>query len=213
MSSIAGRLALVKMGGATTSFADEAVTVLTTNQIYQIANAAKQVWDPTATITVKAAGVAVDPVADPYVINRLTGTITFTNVSARGTVTVSGHYLPLSTIAKGHTVSVSLDAPALDDTTFDSNGWEECVPGMKAAAISLGRNLEIVSTPLLRAALTAGTPLVIEVLYNRNDATTAILMWGLATKQSANANIKQLITDGIDFVGYPDADMRVVSIA
>ena len=213
MASIAGRLGLVKMGGAPTTFTDEAVTVLTTNQVYQITDATKRVWSPTATITVKAAGVAVDPVADPYTINRLTGTVTFTNVSARGTVTVSGSYLPMTTIAKCRDASLDLSAPVLDDTTFDSNGWMECLTGVKAAAITLGRNWESVSTPLLRAALTAGTPLVIAYYVDRNDATTVVLMWGLPTKQSAAANIKQIITDGIDFVGYPDADLRVVSIA
>jgi hypothetical protein len=200
------------MGGATTTFTDEAVTVLTTNKIYQITNTAKQVWDPTATITVKAAGTPVDPVADPYVINRLLGTITFTNTSARGTVTVSGHYLPMTTIAKCREVHYDLDAPALDDTTFDSNGWMECIPGIKAITGTLPRNWESVSTPLLRAALVAGTPLVLEIYSNRNVAAD-ILAWILPSKQSASANIKQIITDGMDFVGYPDADLRVVSIA
>lgn len=212
MPSKAGRLALVKMSGTGVAFTDEATTVLTTNKVYQITDATKRVWDRALTITVKDGGTPVNIGTDPYVINRLTGTVTFTNTAVR-TITISGTYLPLSTIAKCRDASVDLLSPALDDTTMDSNGWAECLAGMKNAAIALGRNWESVSTPLLRAALTAGTPLVIEVLYDRNDATTAFLMWALPTKQSAVANIKQIITDGLDFVGYPDADLRVVSIA
>lgn len=211
-SSTAGRLSLVKMSGTSTTFTDEAVTVVTTNQIYQITNTAKRVWDPTATITVKAAGVAVDPVADPYAINRLTGVITFTNVSARGTVTVSGKYLPLTTIAKCSDFDISVGRPAIDDTTFDSNGWTENVAGLGEVSVTIGKNWELVSGPLLVTALTSGAVLVLALYSNRNNAADR-LVWALPTKTARNTKVTDLVRSTLEFVGVLDADGRSISDA
>lgn len=209
-SSTAGRLSLVKMSGASTSFTDEAVTVLTTNKKYQITNTAKRVWGQFDAITVKAAGVAVDPVADPYAINRLTGVITFTNTSARGTVTVSGHYLPMSTVAKATDFDLNTGVPAIDDTTFDSNGWTEVVAGLGAVSVTIGKNWELTSGPLLQAALTSGAVLVLELYSNRNNAFDR-RVWAMPTKAARNTKVTDLWRASLDFVGTLDADGRSIS--
>lgn len=212
MPSTAGRFAAVKIGGTPTAFTDEAVTVLTTNKKYQITSTTKRVWSPTATITVKAAGVEVDAEADPYAINRLTGVVEFTNTTARGTVTVSGTYLPMSTIAKSKSVTYDLMNQVLDDTTFDSAGWSETIPGINSARATLGRNWESTYGPILRAHLVAGDLIVLQIF---SKATTAadLLMWCYPTKATQDAAVSSIITDALEFVGASDADGRVVSIA
>lgn len=212
MPSTAGRFALVKIGGTPTSFTAEAVTVLTTNKKYQITSATKRVWSPTATITVLAAAVAVDPVADPYVINRLTGVITFDNISARGTVTVTGTYLPMTTIAKSKSVMYEIDNAVLDDTTFDSAGWTENIYGILSARVTLGRNWESVYGTILRDHMVAGDLIVIQI-FSKSTVAADILVWCRATKETQEAAVTSIISDSLEFVGTPDADERVVSIA
>ncbi len=211
MPSTAGRLGLVKVGGTPTAFTDEAVTVLTTNKKYQISNTAKRVWSPTAMITVKAAGVAVDPVADPYVINRLTGVVTFTNVSARGTVTVSGTYLPMLTVAKCHSVMYAHGNEVLDDTTFDSLGFEENIPGIHSINVTLGRNWESTYSAIFKNAILNATQLVIQIFHDRNVAAD-LAFWARPTKQTISIATRSIIGEELTFVGTSDADLRVISL-
>ena len=211
MSSTAGKIALVKVGGTPTAFTAEAVTVLTTNLKYQITNAAKRIWSPTATITVLAAAVAVDPDVDPYVINRLTGVITFANVVARGTVTVTGTYLPMLTVAKSHSVTYEKGNEVLDDTTFDSNGYEENIPGIHSITASLGRNWESTYSTIFKNAILNGTLLVIEIFHDKNVASD-IAFWARPTKMSITMATRSIVGEELTFVGSSDADLRVVSL-
>jgi len=211
MPSTAGKIALVKIGGTPTAFTDEAVDVLTTNKKYQITSAAKRIWSPTATVTVKAAGVGVDPVADPYVINRLTGVITFTNTTARGTVTVSGTYLPMSTIAKSKSITYDRMNEVLDDTTFDSLGHEENIPGIHSISASLGRNWETTYSTVFKNALLNGTLLVIQVFHDK-DAASDIAFWARPTKQAISIATRNIIGEDLTFRGASDADLRTVSL-
>lgn len=211
MPSTAGKIGLVKVSGTPTSFTDEAVTVLTTNKKYQITNTAKQVWSPTATITVKAAGVSVDPVADPYSINRLTGVVTFDNVSARGTVTISGTYLPMSTVAKSKSIEYTHGNEVLDDTTFDSNGYDESIPGIRTITATLGKNFESTSATVFKNAIINGSLLVIEIHHDKNTAAD-LLFWARPTKQTQNTATRNIVESELTFVGASDADSRVVSL-
>jgi hypothetical protein len=210
-SSTAGRIGLVKMSGTATTFTDEATTAVIANKAYQISNAVKQVWDPTFAVTVKNGGVAVDPVADPYTINRLTGTVTFTATTAR-TITFSGKYLPMTTIAKGTEFYYTLSRPAIDDTTFDSVNWRENVAGIADVQATIGKNWETVSAPLLAAALSSGSVLVLQFYSNRAIAAD-LLMWALPTKSARSVKVQDLVKASLDFTGAPDADKRSVSIA
>jgi hypothetical protein len=210
MPSTAGKLGLVKVGGTPTAFTDEAVTVLTANKKYQITNTAKRVWSPTATITVKNGGVAVDPVADPYTINRLTGVVTFTATTAR-TVTISGTYMPMSTIAKSHSIAYTHGNEVLDDTTFDSNGYDESIPGIRSINATLGKNWESTYGTVFRNAIINQTLLVIQIFHDKNAAAD-LVFWARPTKQSITAATRSIVGEELTFVGSSDADLRVVSL-
>ena len=98
MASTAGKLALVKVTGTSTAFTAEAAANTGDNQTYRMTNTAKRVWDRTATITVKVAGIAT---GESYTLDRLRGRVTFATVNAaRGAVTLDGSYLPLTTAAR-----------------------------------------------------------------------------------------------------------------
>jgi len=211
MPSTAGKIALVKIGGTPTAFTAEAVTVLTTNLKYQITNTAKQIWSPTATITVLAAATPVDPEADPYVINRLTGVITFANVVARGTVTVTGTYMPMTTIAKSKSVTYEKGNELLDDTTFDSNGYEENIPGIHSITASLGRNWETTYSTVFKNAIINGTLLVIQIFHDKNG-TADIAFWARPTKMTITLATRSIVGEDLTFVGSSDADLRVISL-
>ncbi len=196
MSSTAGKIGLVKIGGTPTSFTDEASTTTVTNKVYQITNSAKRIWSPTATITVKNGGVAVDPVADPYVINRLTGKVTFTATTAR-VITFSGTYLPMTTIAKSKSITWEKGNEVLDDTTFDSNGSEENIPGIHSAQFW--------------TAIQNGDLLVIQIFHDKNAAAD-VAFWARPTKQAISIATRAVIGEDLSFVGSADVDLRVVSL-
>ncbi len=210
-SSTAGRLALVKVGGTPTSFTAEAVTVLTTNKKYQITNTAKRIWSPTATITVLAAASPVNPVTDPYVINRLTGVIEFTNTTARGTVTVTGTYLPMLTVAKAKEVSYEHGNELLDDTTFDSNGREENIPGIKSISATIGKNWESTYAAIFTAAIINQTLMVVQIFHDRNVAAD-LAFWARPTKQTIDIATRSIIGESLSFAGSHDVDLRVISL-
>lgn len=210
MPSTAGKIALVKIGGTPTAFTDEAVTATTANKVYQITNTAKRIWSPTATITVKDGGVAVDADADPYVINRLTGKVTFTATTAR-VITISGTYMPMSTIAKSHSVTYEKGNEVLDDTTFDSGGSEENIPGIHSIAASLGRNWESTYSTVFKNAILNGTLLVIQIFHDK-DGTADIAFWARPTKQTISIATRSIVGEALTFVGSSDVDLRVVSL-
>ena len=210
MSSTAGKIGLVKIGGTPTAFTDEATTATVANKVYQITNTAKRIWSPTATITVKDGGVAVDPVADPYVINRLTGKVTFTATTAR-VITISGTYLPMTTIAKSKSVTYEKGNEVLDDTTFDSGGYEENIPGIHSITASLGRNWESTYSAVFKNAIVNGSLLVLQIFHD-NAAAMDLAFWARPTKQAISIATRSIIGEDLTFVGSADVDSRVISL-
>ena len=210
MSSTAGKIGLVKIGGTPTAFTDEATTATVANKVYQITNTAKRIWSPTATITVKDGGVAVDPVADPYVINRLTGKVTFTATTAR-VITISGTYLPMTTIAKSKSITYEKGNEVLDDTTFDSNGYEENIPGIHSITASLGRNWESTYSAVFKNAIVNGSLLVLQIFHD-SAAAMDLAFWARPTKQAISIATRSIIGEDLTFVGSADVDSRVISL-
>jgi hypothetical protein len=210
MPSTAGKLGLVKLGGTPTSFTNEATTATVANKVYQITNTAKRVWSPTATITVKDGGVAVNAVTDPYTINRLTGKVTFTATTAR-VITISGTYLPMVTILKSKSITYDHGNELLDDTTFDSGGHDESIPGIHSITASLGRNWESTFSATLWAAIQNGTLLVIQIFHD-SGAAADLAFWARPTKQTVAVATRQIIGEDLSFVGCADVNSRVVSL-
>ena len=96
MAELAGVSVVVKASGVASTLTNEATTELVSDQVYQISSATKRVIDWATAVTVKDDGSTT---TDAYTINYLSGTITFDNNDAKGTITVTGKYLPMSTVA------------------------------------------------------------------------------------------------------------------
>lgn len=213
MSGVAGRKALVKVTGDAVAFVDEA-TSTTDDTIYQITNASKRVWDRTVTIVVEDGGVAVDPEVDPYVVDRLNGTITFETDDDTRVITVSGSYLPLSTAAGAKAFSFSLACSAIDDTDFESadtdDGFMSYLYGMYSISGSIGKRWRV--DQYFVDALLAGIPVVI-VLYADASVAPILKVWATLSKVDTQAVLDGAIDGTIEFVGAADADGRVASAA
>lgn len=207
--SVAGRFALVKMSGDAVAMTAEAM-VTTDDQTYQVVDTLKTVWDPATAITVKVDGVEVDAEADPYQVNRLTGQVVFETVDAlRGAITVDGDYRPLAVVAKVKSYTHTFAAPALDDTTFDSD-WRESIPNIVDFSATLGRNVQAGSTTFLDA-IANGTQVVMEFWDDRRT-NYGVRAWGFITKDDSTAATDAVVGASMEFHATQDADKRVASV-
>ncbi len=131
----------VKIGGTSTAFSTEACTEVTANTVYRITDATKQVWDPTAALTVE-----VDPLADgnwaaagTHTVDWLRGKVTFAaDQGGPALVRVSGFYIPLLAVATAREYAFDLAVGLPDTTTFGSAGERERIAALGDLSGSLG---------------------------------------------------------------------------
>jgi hypothetical protein len=211
MSAIQGRRGLVKVTGAATAFTGEATTRITANTVYQITNAAKRIWDRSATITVKKD--AVTQAANLYTLNRLTGTVTFlADIGGAAVVTVDGSYLPTSNAAEAKSFAYELMKDLLDSTSYDSatadNYHKRKDAGLENASGSLGQWSSV--DRYFETALIAGDPVVVELWADRATAFD-IRFWALLNKQQIQSAVDGLVGQTVEWEGTPDVDGRVIS--
>lgn len=211
--AIAGRKAAIKASGAAVAFTNEATT--TTDHItYQIANPARRVLDPKASITVKVdadgAGGGTATVADPstYTIDRLFGKIIFKTAQAEGAVvTVDGSYLPMSTVAEAYEYSWTLEADNQDISQFGDD-YIRRAQGQKDASASLSRWFNMDN--LFSDAIRNGSILVLE-FYTEASAAPDAKMWALVSSDETSAAVDGMVEESIDFEGTTDNEGRVIS--
>jgi hypothetical protein len=202
MAAKAGRLCRVKASGAATAFTAEACTA-TANISYQITNTAKRVWDRATDVTVLNSGTPVDPVADPYTLNRLTGTVLFATATPR-TIMVTGDYLPVSTIAEAKSFTFGGAANTVEDTAFgDTDITREVVTRDCSGSISAWRS----SDTTFLDALVAAVPVVLE--FSTDGGSTIIARaWALLNKLDVSGARTTLQEDAVAFEGAADDDGR-----
>lgn len=210
-----GKKALVKVSGEGVEFTDEATTRVTANTVYQITNAAKRVWDRSATITVEVdadgGGGGGYAVADPdtYTINRLTGTVTFDDdQGADAIVRVDGTYLPLSTAAEGRAYAYELSASNPPGSQFGDTAVVRPAQGLLDIAGSVGAWHS--ADTYFSDALLAGVPVVLE-FYSDSSGAFDCRAWVLLEKDGIQSVIDGLVEEDVEFVGAADADGRTIS--
>jgi len=207
MPSVAGRFALVKMSGDPVAMTDEPMST-TDNQYYQTVNTLKTVWDPTATFVVEESGVTT---VDAYTLNRLTGQVIFAAADGgRGPITVTGFYRPLSVVAKVKSYTHTLEAPALDDTTFDSPGWRENIPNIIDFRATFNRNVQSADFTFLDA-IAAGEMALLEFWDDRRT-NFGLRAWGFFVKDGANASTDSIVNADVEFRATQDVDRRVAAV-
>ena len=201
MAATAGKLVRLKLSGAAVAFTTEACTDTGDGKTYQITNAAKRVWDPTASISVFYNGV-LKP-ATSYTLNRLAGTITFASAPGAAPVTVTGSYLPMTTIAEGKSFSFKAAATYAEDTAFgDTDVVRVQMQRMASGAIGMWW----LDSSFLTAFL-AGAQLVVEVAI-ANGATPIARAWALLTERGHDVAMAGLQEEALTWEATQDADGR-----
>lgn len=205
MAGIAGKKALVKVGGAPVVLTNEAAANAGDNKTWQITTVARRVLDRATAVVVKNGGVAVNPAVDPFTVSRLNGTVIFTNADNTRVITVSGKYVPLSVAVGSKNYSYALARTVIADTDFDSantnTGFNTYQAGMLDVSGSIGRRLT--TDLVMRDALRTGDPVVIEFFSDRNAAAD-LLCWALLDKDQVQSAVDGMQEGTIDFKGAAD---------
>jgi hypothetical protein len=160
----AGYVATLKKGGTPTTMTQEATT-LVSGKTYQINDTAKRLWDRNTTVVVRDNAIAVSA-ANIQSIDYLFGKVTFVSTySVNGTVDVSGKYLPLATLGKGNSFTLTQTAEAINTTDFataQANGGNMTHdPGLRTVSLEISGFYDI--TNAFHQALLDRDELVIEV--------------------------------------------------
>ena len=115
MSGIAGYLTRVYVPGDPVTMPAQGMTDTGDGLRFKTTDAARQAWDPTASVVVSDGGSPVS--ADAYTIDPLLGQVTFASAPV-GAVTVTTDYLPLLEIIRGRACAFSAELGVVDVTTW-----------------------------------------------------------------------------------------------
>ena len=159
----AGYMAKLLKPGTPTAMAAEATTFVS-GKTYRITAATKRIIDRSAALTVFDA--AVDHTADVESVDFLFGTVTFKSTyTVGGAVTVTGTYLPMTTLAKFTSYTLNQTAEPIktsDMPALQANGgWDTFIAGLKS--VSLDLPTVFASADAWHTALTTRAEYVIEV--------------------------------------------------
>lgn len=160
----AGYLAVVKLAGTATAFTGEPCTGAGVNT-YQITDETKQVWDRNAEFSFEEDGIPI-PSEEIESIDTLFGRVIFTSARS-GSITATGEYLPMITVANARQYDLSHTGDLLDDTTYDSaqadGGNRSRTYGLRDVSLTLGRLWAELETDGFQDAIDNSLPLVLEV--------------------------------------------------
>jgi hypothetical protein len=192
MAEIAGKGATIKVSGTATSFTAEE-TSTSDNQSYQIDAAAKQVWDRDTAPTVYEDDVET---TETYTVDYLQGIITFEDADAlRGTVTVTGKYLPMATATYAHEFSYNKGCDLMEVNKF-GDSYKSRLAGLKYASGTLSQ--WDVTADYYKDALVAGNPVVIEFTAAAGEDEKRV--WALLESVEMSAAIADPQNEIVTFV-------------
>lgn len=200
MTFIASYTTLIKKGGTPTSFTDEAFTTITADQIFQITDSNKQIFDPSTatTFTFYEDDVAIDDAEIEYV-DMMQGIVKFVNADKTGVITADGKYIPVSAISFANEASLSVNQELVDATTFESayadDGFKTMVPTMRDASLTLGGFFDT-GNPYF-TGFSAATNYLIDFVIN--GATEKQRGWFIIESDEISSNISDLASLSLSF--------------
>lgn len=202
MTFTAGYKTLFKKGGTPTTFTAEACTEITTDKVFQITDVNKRIWDinPATIFTVLHNGVAVSS-ADIDYIDLLQGIIAFKAANKTGAVTVTGKYIPVTTITYANEAGLKILQEIIDITTFaslvDNNDFRSRQATLKDVSLSLSGFFE--TSSLFYDTLNNGEDVLIEASIR--DATKKIKGWFKSESFEVKIGVADIIGQSISFQG------------
>lgn len=206
---VAGYNAILKKGGTPTSMSAEACS-LVSGKTYQITAATKRVISFEYALTILDNGV--DHTADVETIDYLTGKVTFASTyTVTGPVTVTGRYIPLTTIAKAKSFTLTQTSAPVDESSYDTaqstGGLRTFSGGLKTVGLQLGGIMY--ATNAWRTTLEARSIFYLEVDLDAANAGTSIFrgVFKLANRVETG-NQGALEEENLQFNLYvPDGDV------
>lgn len=198
----AGKRAKILIYSDGVSFTDEATTT-SDNKSYQITNALKRIWCKDCAIVVENGGV---PTVEAYTLDRLSGKVTFATATSR-TITVTGQYLPATTLGCAYEYTWTCSGDNLDNTCFEKE-FIARQQGLKDFTASLSRFYE--ETNMFYNILDGDLQLALE-FYSDASLSPDVRAWVKIATNEDSASVDGLVEESIDFEGVHDSDGRSVS--
>lgn len=191
--SFAGYLTKLRTSGTPVVSTGNAMsTTAGSNLIYQISSTVREIFDRTVVPVVFSSAVDVSTgVAD---INYLFGKITFTSTVAPGggPITTDLTYMPMTSVAGGHTYTLTQAMDVLDDTDFSSTGFRSKVMGLADVTLTISRwdtnDQEFIDRLLgSTTSINVGDPLVAEV--NPGGSTFTARGWFVLGTENRSGDV------------------------
>jgi hypothetical protein len=159
----AGYVAKIKSPGTPTAVTGEAMT-LVSGKTFRIDDATKEVWDRSVPIVVF--DIASDETAEVESVDYLFGQVTFlASYTVLGAITVDVTYLPMATIAKASSFTLTQTVAPIDESDFDTSqangGYRVFQPGLRTVSLDIGGFYD--STNDFFTVIAARDELVIEI--------------------------------------------------
>ena len=199
----------VKFDGTPTSMTAEPMSQIT-GKYYRVTNAAKRCFDWRQNLNVLDNGVAV-AAANIEFIDYLNGIVKFAaSYTVNGPVTVTGTYLPLTTLGVVKSFDSAFSPDLIDKSVF-GNAHSRVNRGLCDYAIDLGQfdHLESAAgVETLEASLQAGTVRLISIECLQDGSTLAnggIVIRALVvlSSVSTDADPTKLVESGLKLDGSP----------
>jgi len=173
VKGFAGYMAKLKKIGSTTAATGSAMS-LVSGKTYQVDQAARQIWDRSATTVIKVGGT--DQTAQVESIDYLFGRVTFKDsYTVSGAVTADHSYFPTTEIAKGRSYTLTQTANAIDTTdmpTAQANGGiRTFIYGLKTVELEIGGVFD--ATNAYADALQARDEVIVEINPDGNGESIA----------------------------------------
>ena len=194
MPFVVGHAATVKKSGTSTVFTGEAFTLVSGNT-YQITDAAKRVWDRTASFTFYGNSIAI-PSSQISSIDYLNGKVTFSS-SQTTPITADGKYMPMTSVAGANSFELAINNTILDDTDFDiTDNYRSSMYGLSDVSVTLRRFAQ--ATNEFFTALTNGDYLVIEI-DPAGTGTSIARGWFVVESSNQSGSVDELETLELSF--------------
>lgn len=129
MSIRKGYETVIKISGGSTNFTAQNANDSGDHMLYTMASTALRAFDPDGVFTVYDGGVET---TEDYEIDYIQGGVRFATADTR-TITISGAYLTMSTVATASSLSVNESSDLLDITPFGAS-YRKRKAGLKSAS-------------------------------------------------------------------------------
>lgn len=198
----------LKITGTSTPMTDEATTQEGATKTYQITDSAKQIIDRGTALVINDNGA---PVADSDIekFDYLFGKVTFAAAyTVTGPVTITGAYLPTTTVAGSRSFTLTQTSEAIDETTIPlaqaNDGHRVYDYGLKTVSMDITGVYALSNG--FRAALRTRNEFILEVNPDAQGLATARGFFRFTT-QSQSGNVGELEEETINLVlSVPDDD-------